>query len=201
MAINIAANKERYLDLLAKAVGDDYIFLEIKDWLEEGDFFEAPASTKFHLHVEGGLCQHSLNVRDQLFKLCEVFNVSVSDISKNIVALTHDWCKIDVYEKSSRRVPPERTASGKWETEDIFIKNDAYHLGHASKSIYLVQRFLVLTMEEIEAIAGHMGSTDLSTMFNSFDLNSLFTQNPLAVCLHLADMSASYLIEDDLGNK
>ena len=30
--------------------------------LEELGFFEAPASTKFHLNVEGGLMEHSWNV-------------------------------------------------------------------------------------------------------------------------------------------
>ena len=34
----------------------------LMDWLGSTDFFEAPASTRFHGSYEGGLCQHSLNV-------------------------------------------------------------------------------------------------------------------------------------------
>ena len=35
---------------------------DLMDWLGSTDFFEAPASTRFHGSYEGGLCQHSLNV-------------------------------------------------------------------------------------------------------------------------------------------
>lgn len=198
--INIEGNKTEYLSLLQQVL-DPLEFDMFKDWLEKGDFFTAPASTKYHLHIEGGLCQHSLNVYSCLKKLIADWNLDYSDTSVILVSLLHDICKVNTYEKSSRRIPPERSGTGKWETEEIYVKNDEYHLGHASKSLYIVQRFIGLTMEEIEAIHGHMGSTDLSTMFNSFDLNKLFESNSLAVCLHLADMQASYLMEDNLGNK
>ena len=33
---------------------------ELLDWLKKTDFFVAPASTKFHSAVAGGLCYHSL---------------------------------------------------------------------------------------------------------------------------------------------
>ena len=32
------------------------------EYLKKSDFFTAPASTRFHLAEEGGLCAHSLNV-------------------------------------------------------------------------------------------------------------------------------------------
>ena len=198
--IDIEGNKTKYLSLLQQVL-DPLEFDMFKDWLEKGDFFTAPASTKYHLHIEGGLCQHSLNVYNCLKKLITDWNLDYSDTSVVLVSLLHDICKVNTYEKSFRRIPPERSGTGKWETEEIYVKNDEYHLGHASKSLYIVQRFIGLTMEEIEAIHGHMGSTDLSTMFNSFDLNKLFESNSLAVCLHLADMQASYLMEDNLGNK
>lgn len=193
-------NKDRFLILLKEVLHEEE-YEELEAYLEETDFFEAPASTKYHLHVKGGLCQHSLNVYDCLVDLVETWNLKCSDTSVRIVALLHDVCKADTYVPSTRRVPPERSKTGKWEVEEIWTKDDTYHLGHASKSIYLLQRILPLTMEEIEAIHAHMGSTDLSTMFNSFDLNAIFSENRLAICLHLADMMASYLLEDDFGNK
>ena len=193
-------NKERYLKLLEEVLHEED-FNNIKDWLETGDFFSAPASTKYHLHGEGGLCQHSLNVYDCLSKKLKDWGLEYPENSIRIVSLMHDWCKINVYVKSTRRVPPERSGTGKWETEEVWIKDDAYHLGHASKSVYLIQQFIPLNMLEIEAIHSHMGSTDLSTMFNSFDLNSIFSVNPLAICLHLADMESSYLMEGEIENK
>lgn len=39
---------------------------ELLEWLESTDFFEAPASTRFHGTYPGGLVAHSLNVYDQL---------------------------------------------------------------------------------------------------------------------------------------
>ena len=39
---------------------------ELLAYLEKSDFFTAPASTRFHLSVPGGLCQHSVNVYEQL---------------------------------------------------------------------------------------------------------------------------------------
>ena len=198
--LDMEKNKERYLKLLEEVLHEED-FNNIKDWLETGDFFSAPASTKYHLRGEGGLCQHSLNVYDCLSKKLKDWGLEYPESSIRIVSLMHDWCKINVYVKSTRRVPPERSGTGKWETEEVWIKDDAYHLGHASKSVYLIQQFIPLNMLEIEAIHSHMGSTDLSTMFNSFDLNSIFSVNPLAICLHLADMESSYLMEGEIENK
>lgn len=198
--VDIEANKKRYLGLLREVL-DDNQYLAIKEFLENSDFFTAPASTKFHLHCKGGLCQHSLNVYDLLEEKLDTWNLKYSDFTVRVVSLMHDWCKIDTYIPSTRRVPPERSGTGQWEVEEIWVKDDAYNLGHASKSIYLIQQFLVLTMEEIEAIHAHMGFGDLSTLFKAFDLGKLFTDNPLATCLHLADMESSYLLEDDLDNK
>ena len=198
--LDMEKNKERYLKLLEEVLHEED-FNNIKEWLETGDFFSAPASTKYHLHGEGGLCQHSLNVYDCLSKKLKDWGLEYPENSIRIVSLMHDWCKINVYVKSTRRVPPERSGTGKRETEEVWIKDDAYHLGHASKSVYLIQQFIPLNMLEIEAIHSHMGSTDLSTMFNSFDLNSILSVNPLAICLHLADMESSYLMEGEIENK
>ena len=35
-------------------------------WLESSDFFEAPASTRFHLSRPGGLVEHSVHVYERL---------------------------------------------------------------------------------------------------------------------------------------
>ncbi|MCX4287485.1 MAG: hydrolase, partial [Clostridia bacterium] len=35
---------------------------KLLEYLENNDFFTAPASARFHLAEEGGLCQHSINV-------------------------------------------------------------------------------------------------------------------------------------------
>lgn len=42
---------------------------ELLEWLETTDFFVAPASTRFHGNYEGGLCEHSVNVWEELVRL------------------------------------------------------------------------------------------------------------------------------------
>ena len=44
---------------------------KLLDWLTKSDFFTAPASTRFHLAEEGGLCVHSVNVYRRLKTLME----------------------------------------------------------------------------------------------------------------------------------
>ena len=56
--------KEQFLELL-KSVQREGIEELIK-FIENSDFFTAPASTKFHGDYEGGLLEHSLKVYDIL---------------------------------------------------------------------------------------------------------------------------------------
>lgn len=42
---------------------------EMMAWLETTDFYEAPASTKFHGSQAGGLCAHSITVAKRLVSL------------------------------------------------------------------------------------------------------------------------------------
>ena len=70
MVINLAKNKDEFLELTRKYVKRDGIE-KVLAWLESTDFFTAPASTQYHLCVEGGLCQHSLNVFYSMVDLCK----------------------------------------------------------------------------------------------------------------------------------
>ena len=57
--------KQQFLDIFQTRVtrpGADRLL----DWLQTTDFFTAPASSRFHLAKEGGLCEHSLHVYDRL---------------------------------------------------------------------------------------------------------------------------------------
>lgn len=53
--------KDRFIELYQKLItrpGADKLLA----WLETTDFFEAPASTRFHLSRPGGLVEHSVHV-------------------------------------------------------------------------------------------------------------------------------------------
>ena len=60
-------SKERFIELYKSTIKREGA-AELLDFLlsPSSDFFEAPASARFHLSKEGGLCEHSLNVYDCL---------------------------------------------------------------------------------------------------------------------------------------
>ena len=134
--------------------------MRILDWLATTDFYSAPASGRFHDAYEGGLISHTLNVYNQM---CEVWKVqkfnNVLPQSFTLVALTHDWCKIGLYESYMRNVKDEKT--GQWNQVKSFRWQEdgpAFAFGHGGSSMFLVSRFVNLSVEEAAAIRWHMGS-------------------------------------------
>ena len=74
--------------------------------LEELGFFEAPASSHFHLSCKGGLAEHSMNVyeaaimlREQIIRMKPELDAQLPLESVAICALLHDVCKIDIYKE------------------------------------------------------------------------------------------------------
>ena len=59
----LANTKERFLKIYEDSIKREGS-TELLRWLEDSDFFVAPASTKYHGCHEGGLLEHSLNVYD-----------------------------------------------------------------------------------------------------------------------------------------
>ena len=61
-------------------------------WLRNTDFYNAPASTRFHESEPGGLLKHTLKVLNQVYQLFTLpaFNNNVKLYEAVIVALAHD---------------------------------------------------------------------------------------------------------------
>ena len=85
---NILTNIERFESLL-RETGKDNIENLIQ-YYRDSDFYTAWASSSYHLNMDGGLLQHSLNVCDYALKLWENFKSNVSRESVIFCALTHD---------------------------------------------------------------------------------------------------------------
>ncbi len=160
-------------------------------WLEKTDFFVAPASTKYHCACEGGLVQHSLNVYEALRNT--YFEEGDSEESFAIAALFHDICKAQFYKTSTRNVKNDDT--GKWEKVPFYTVDDMFPYGHGEKSVFLIERFMKLKIDEAVAIRWHMGGFDESVRGGSFAISVAYDKYPLAVKLHLADLQATYLME------
>lgn len=173
---------------------------ELLAYLEEkSDFFTAPASSRFHLAVEGGLVEHSLNVYRRLKALVmaeygEHWQNTVSEESVAICALLHDVCKADTYKVDYRNV---KNDMGVWEKKPYYAVDDPLPYGHGEKSVYIINGFLRLTREEAMAINWHMGSFDDRAKGGSYAIANAYRRYPLAVMTHLADFSATYLDEGE----
>lgn len=182
-------NKEIFLTLCRKKIKREGIE-DLLKWLENSDFFEAPASTRFHGNYPGGLCEHSLNVYKALIKLATDYpEMNFNEESLAVVALFHDLCKVNFYvtEKRNRK----NQATGQWESYDSYSIDEQYCFGgHGSKSVYLVQHFMKLSMGEAAAINSHMGPWD------NDKVGGVFEQFPLAWFLYIADGMATYVIEN-----
>lgn len=181
-------NKERFISL-CKTVNRDGID-DLLKWLEDNNFYTCPASSRYHGAYPGGLLEHSLNVYDEMIRLLGAYPeiTSWSKESVIIVSLFHDICKVNMYATEKRN---RKNADGRWESYDAYtIKEKFCFGGHGSKSLFLVQHFIKLTPEEAVAINCHMSSWDGNT-----NVGNAFEQFPFAWILHVADESATYLVE------
>ena len=188
--LNIPSPKDRFIEAYTTAISRQGS-KELLDWMLKTDFFTAPASSKFHSAYEGGLCDHSLNVYNVMI---DRYNDGKPDESFAIVALLHDLCKAQFYKLGSRNVKNETT--GAWEKVPFYTINDKFPFGHGEKSVFLIERFIRLKVEEAIAIRWHMGGFDDAARGGSFAINGAFERYPLAVKLHISDIEATYLMEN-----
>ena len=86
---------------------------EMMAWLETTDFYEAPASTKFHGSQAGGLCAHSITVAKRLVELANFYVPGKYTMDELMtVSLFHDVCKVSTYSVDMRN---SKNSAGKWE--------------------------------------------------------------------------------------
>ena len=162
---------------------------ELLEWIRKTDFFDAPASTKFHCACEHGLVMHSVSVFNTLME--KHFDEETDSLeSFAICALLHDLCKAQFYKVSTRNVKNDET--GQWEKVPYYTVEDSFPYGHGEKSVFLIERFMRLKLEEAMAIRWHMGGFDESA---GFAISQAYNRYPLAVKLHLADLESTYLKE------
>ena len=181
--------KQEFIDLYQRHIvrqGAEALLTYLSD---KTDFFTAPASTRFHLAHTGGLLQHSLNVGKHLLSAFPEENPE----SLAICGLLHDICKVNYYKVSTRHVKNEQT--GVWEKQPFYQVEDTFPYGHGEKSVYLIERFMRLKTAEAVAIRWHMGGFDDAAKGGSFAVSKAFEKYPLAVKLHIADITATYLLE------
>ena len=191
----IEANKQRYLDLIESLEMSDESKDQFLSWLNDSDFFEAPASTKYHGAYKGGLCEHSLQVYDNLVNINnqEGKKVNYTDTTLKLVALLHDISKTNFYELYFRNVKNEIT--NQWEKVPeyrIRDNNNRFIFGnHEQNSEFIAHTFFPLSAEESCAILHHHGGMGHDS--SQVDLTPIYNKYSLCCMLHVADLLACYI--------
>lgn len=190
--------RDEFLDIFYDNIDRDGAD-KLLEWLEKSDFFTAPASTRHHSAYRGGLCQHSINVYKRFVKLLEMeygenWQKKVSPESVAIMGLFHDVCKVDTYVEDFRNVKDE---NGNWIKKPYYKVEDSLPYGHGEKSVYIISAFMKLTREEALAINWHMGEYDQRVQNGSYMIRDVYYRYPVCFLMHLADLTATYLDEEE----
>jgi len=170
---------------------------KLMEYLENSDFFTAPASAKFHLAEEGGLCRHSVNVYKRLLNVVkkeygDSYANVVSDETIAVCALLHDVCKVNFYAVDYRNVKE----NGAWIKKPYYKVEERFPYGHGEKSVFIISQYMRLSAEEAMAINWHMGGFDERVRGGSFSLSEAMNKYKLVVLMHVADITATYIDED-----
>lgn len=174
--------KEEFIELLKQInrEGMDNLI----DFLNRSDFFEAPASTRFHGCYKGGLLEHSM-------KVYEILKTKTEDSdSVKIIALLHDICKANFYKVDYRNAKNEQ---GVWEKVPYYTVDDTIPYGHGEKSVMMLSEFIKLTPEERYAIRWHMGFTEPKELYTT--IGQAYKKYPIALLVHEADLEATYFYD------
>jgi len=181
--------RERFLELLGSV--NRPCMDKLTKWLtENSDFMTAPASTKYHGAVESGLLVHSVAVFDRLLDVL-VMNptIKVDPESARICGLLHDICKVNFYKKSERNAKDEK---GNWVKVPFYEIEDKFPYGHGEKSVYILNEFIHLSVEEAMAIRWHMSAWNATEYGERAALSSAMEKYPLILALSTADQMATF---------
>lgn len=151
-------------------------------YLEDTDFFTAPASTKFHGCYKGGLADHSWRVFNMLVQYSGQFDIAPDSIA--IAALLHDLCKIRMY-------------TG---TKKPYGVNKSKPKGHATISLARIKKFITLEPIEEMMVRYHMGVYGLKEFdaktgeyhLRSKGLANAWFHHPIVKMMYFCDELATF---------
>lgn len=197
-----ATAREQFNTLFSKITrpGADRLlkYLETKT-----DYFTAPASTKYHSSVPGGLLYHSVMVTKILLREKHEYGTrggkfaelaAVPDESLIIIGLFHDLYKVNFYSVQMRN---RKNEAGQWEQVATYAVEDQLPLGQAEKSLIMLQNFMRLTANEMFGIRWAQGFADVE---HTGTLAEAIRKYPVVMMIMEADMEAAYFMETEIGN-
>lgn len=181
-----AQMQTRVKSLLIDALDDENEAKDVFNRLCKLNFFDAPASTRYHGNYPGGLAEHSLNVTAALLSLRGEWKDCSWKLPRSpiIVGLFHDLCKCDQYNVTMG------VGGG---VANIDYRKDCVLKGHGDKSVMLASTLLRLTDEEVLCIRYHMGA--FCEKEEWADYTRAIHTCPTVLMTHTADMIAAHIME------
>jgi len=155
--MNPALVFDRYSSLISQVQSRQDQLQKLIAYLKTETPFEVcPASTRFHLAYKHGLLEHSVNVAETLLKLRDLLSPDISKDSCIITALFHD-----VGKAGTNEFPYYVDNPSEWHRKNrgihYNVNKEIVHMDIASRSLFVVSKFIDLTEEEAQAIRYHDG--------------------------------------------
>lgn len=203
----IEENKNQFIELISGIERGGFLKEQLISFLENSDFFTAPASTKYHGSYPGGLCEHCLDTYKELKMLSEKFpQFFYTEDTIRIVSLLHDISKINLYKKDIHNKKVYHESGSKsdnlgrfdWVSEQVYIIDKEHRFiygNHEQTSEFIVRQYVPLMVEESVALLNHHGGTAYDS--TPVNISEIFNNYPLSLLLHNADMLASYLDQNE----
>lgn len=155
--------------------------------VNETNFINAPASTRFHLCIDHGLLVHSNSVAKTILKLNQALTCEIPIYKCIIVGLFHDLGKYNDYIKKE---PTEKQkAAGFKATPPYEYNTSGIYDEHESESVFIISKFMELDKDEFMAILYHNSPWDGVT-------KPIFRQNKLMTILQNADYYSTLYLEE-----
>lgn len=162
--------------------------------LEIDGFFDAPASSKYHLAEPNGLLKHSLNVYDAMEvstrEFCSPHYTTKAPFTHDdviIVSLLHDVGKMGFRGKAA--YVDKVLKSGKSAADPYEINKELIKIPHQDLSLLICSQYIELTEQQMVAIKFHNG------LYSPDGRDISGKETPLMIALHFADMWASRVME------
>ena len=206
MEIDLKGNQEKFENLLRTTIKRDGVE-QIIEYLKGSDFYTAPATTRYGLSVEGGLCQFTLDIYSIMMQLADLYAPKNKDEVRNgntiedegaftdeniaVVALLSQLAKMQCYVKDKRNVK----VNGKWEEQEYWRWNEQFkYPGCGTKSVFIIQQFMKLWAEEAQAIGFMMMGRDnqLSSSYDGLYME-VYDTSKLSLLLGTAVHLSTYL--------
>lgn len=222
MTLNLKENKEKFIQIYKGEITRPGAAELLEKFIEKTDFFTAPFSSQFVLSVPGGLCQHSLHTYKVLVEMVEKYRaidpyylldvtsensaeeyqaeLKQVDESIAIIGLLHSICLADSWVAGVRN---EKQPDGKWKAIPINKWDEKFMFGgRGGKSVFILQQYIRLFVEEAQAIRFHMQGKEIPYGENfESTFYQVYEACPLAALTGVAVNEATNILDQMLWLK